>query len=296
MAPAGVRRVYCAGPMTGRESHNYPAFHAAAASIRALGYEVCNPAELNPEAEHMPPERCQPWAYYLRRDLSAMLNCDAVAVLPGWQKSRGARLEVHVARQLGMPVLDADTLEPWGQDPREWRGMLVGVAGFARTGKDTLVQQIGWPRAAFADELKADLHTAVTGLGLDVNDPAHKEMARPLMVEYGRLGRKANPDVWISRLFLPPVRAAIADLRYVNEARWVIRQGGLVVRLHREGYGPANEEEAESFAELDEYLGQEGSGCRAVAHVYNRGTAEDLGKSAEEAIASFFWRELKVAV
>ncbi|WP_416221710.1 DUF4406 domain-containing protein [Pseudomonas sp. B33.4] len=37
-----------------------------------------------------------------------------VAVLPGWDASRGARLEVHIARELCMPVLNAHGLVSMG--------------------------------------------------------------------------------------------------------------------------------------------------------------------------------------
>ncbi|MCY1527250.1 hypothetical protein D9M68_623110 [compost metagenome] len=40
-----MKRIYLAGPMTGLPEFNYPAFHAEAARLRALGYQVENPAE-----------------------------------------------------------------------------------------------------------------------------------------------------------------------------------------------------------------------------------------------------------
>ena len=43
-------RVYISGPMSGLPELNFPAFHAAAASLRAKGLDVVNPAEIN--AEH----------------------------------------------------------------------------------------------------------------------------------------------------------------------------------------------------------------------------------------------------
>lgn len=46
----------------------------------------------------------------MKFDLPAVLDSDAVAVLPGWERSTGARLEVHVARVCGIPVVWADTL------------------------------------------------------------------------------------------------------------------------------------------------------------------------------------------
>lgn len=97
--------IYLAGPMSGYPDHNVPAFHAAAARIRDFGYRVVSPAETEGENQE---ERT--WEQWMRRDIKLLVDCDAVAVLPGWEHSRGATLEVHVARALGMPLMCADTL------------------------------------------------------------------------------------------------------------------------------------------------------------------------------------------
>ena len=48
-------------------------------------------------------------ADYLRADLRALIrSADGVATLPGWQESRGASLEVHVAKALSIPVKPLD--------------------------------------------------------------------------------------------------------------------------------------------------------------------------------------------
>ena len=39
-------KMYLSGPMTGMAENNFPAFHDAAAKLRAGGHEVVNPAEL----------------------------------------------------------------------------------------------------------------------------------------------------------------------------------------------------------------------------------------------------------
>ncbi len=99
-----MTRYYLSGPMTGLPALNFPAFHAAADALRLAGLEVVNPAELNPDPG-------TGWADCLRTDLRALLDCQAIAMLPGWEGSRGARLEHHVAEQLGMSVhLVADLL------------------------------------------------------------------------------------------------------------------------------------------------------------------------------------------
>ena len=96
-APTRAGWVYLAGPMTGIAEYNFPAFNAAAAALRAEGLSVVNPAD------HGVQEGVE-WADYLRYDLTNIAHCESIALLPGWSHSKGARLEVHVARALGMPV------------------------------------------------------------------------------------------------------------------------------------------------------------------------------------------------
>lgn len=90
-------RVYLSGPMAGLPEHNFPAFHAHAALLRGQGYEVVNPAELDNAGKT--------WEGCLRTDLREMCTCDAIALMPGWEASKGANLELHVAHRLGMKVM-----------------------------------------------------------------------------------------------------------------------------------------------------------------------------------------------
>lgn len=92
-----MRRIYVSGPMTGLPDLNFPAFHAEAARLRALGYEVVNPAELNPAGAS--------WADCMRTDIAALMTCDALVLLPGWADSNGAMVELQLAHRLGMRVL-----------------------------------------------------------------------------------------------------------------------------------------------------------------------------------------------
>ena len=90
-----VKRIYIAGPMSGLPEFNYPAFHAAAAVLRAQGHHVENPAEnLRPA--------CGTWQGYMRMSLRQIAACDCLYMLPGWQDSRGARVEARVAELRGM--------------------------------------------------------------------------------------------------------------------------------------------------------------------------------------------------
>lgn len=99
-----IAKIYLSGPMSNLPDLNKPAFHAEAARLRALGYEVENPADVE-LAEGAT------WSDYMRTDLPLMLKCDTVVLLPGWNLSRGARLEEHIARSLGMHVVPSVALK-----------------------------------------------------------------------------------------------------------------------------------------------------------------------------------------
>ena len=98
-----VERVYVCGPMTGLPEYNYPAFHSAAHELRARGFDVNNPAE------NEPPE-CGTWEGYLRIALAQVVSCDGLVLLPGWESSRGARLEHFVAIELQLKIYKIEEL------------------------------------------------------------------------------------------------------------------------------------------------------------------------------------------
>ena len=91
--------LYVAGPMSGYPRFNYPAFFDAEHLLRTSGYDVLNPAR-NPK-QHS-------WDGYMRAAIRQVLDADGLAVLPDWQMSAGAALEVHIAHTLRVPVHSVD--------------------------------------------------------------------------------------------------------------------------------------------------------------------------------------------
>ncbi len=95
---AAPRKLYLAGPMVNVPEHNFPLFNHVAAVLRNAGHEVFNPAENDDGGVR------RPRSFYMQLDIPALLATEAVVVLPGWQASRGASLEVWLALDLGRPI------------------------------------------------------------------------------------------------------------------------------------------------------------------------------------------------
>lgn len=117
-------KFYLAGPMSGIPQFNFPAFDTAATRLRDLGHEIVSPAELDDDetrAEALdsldgrPTQRDkvngQTWGDFLARDVKIVADqVQGVVFLPGWEKSRGARLEAFVGVLCGHKFAEYD---PW---------------------------------------------------------------------------------------------------------------------------------------------------------------------------------------
>jgi hypothetical protein len=102
--------VYLCGPISlggtctpEQEAEFTAAFMRHAIRLRQHGVGVVSPVEFEP---------CESWESYMRLGLTAVCHVDQVAVLPRWLESRGAVLEVYVARQLGIPVMEVERVAP----------------------------------------------------------------------------------------------------------------------------------------------------------------------------------------
>lgn len=96
--------IYLSGPMSGISDFNFPEFDRVAAELRAKGYEVISPAEIDQPVKQ--------WTACMRNDIPELLKADTIALLKEWDSSAGARIEVAIAWSLGMNIVDAYTLEP----------------------------------------------------------------------------------------------------------------------------------------------------------------------------------------
>lgn len=112
--------------MTSIPEYNFPAFDNAAAQWRDAGWEVVSPADLTREywrkrfGAEFDPANTDPaisaggdiYREFLREDIREITRCDAIALLPGWRKSKGVAVELFVANALRLQVFDAQTFDP----------------------------------------------------------------------------------------------------------------------------------------------------------------------------------------
>jgi hypothetical protein len=126
-------KIYLSGPMSGIPYFNKPAFDTAAKSLRALGHTVFNPPEWdirhfgaemldNPrgDASEAAAQHGFDIRIALRADLIWIIeHAQCIAMLPGWQNSKGALAEFHTAQALGLPYICIDqTGQPCSDLPR----------------------------------------------------------------------------------------------------------------------------------------------------------------------------------
>ena len=167
------------------------------------------------------------------------------------------------------------------------QGQLVGIAGPARCGKDTVADILiktltGYKKASFADPIKEMI---LSGLGLRTNQvygddkdtlderygctPRH--MMQTLGTEWGRM--TINNDIWVKAMEtrLRP-GMIIPDVRFENEAVFVRKHGVLIHIVGRGGIEGDHVSESGIKAESDDIA------------ILNNGSIEQLERSIKDFI------------
>lgn len=89
--------------MSGIERYNFDEFNRLSAVLRDQGYTVINPAETAGGVSDLGR------SWYFRYDFGVIIGlCDLVLAMPGWDQSEGAKAEVAVANEIGIPVAQID--------------------------------------------------------------------------------------------------------------------------------------------------------------------------------------------
>lgn len=153
------------------------------------------------------------------------------------------------------------------------RPLLVGITGYARSGKDTiggaLIREFGFEQRAFAWPLRDALLALNPFVDEDwrLKDELERHfwdweqakeglLGNEIRSLLQRMGTEAGRDVhgtnvWVNALFKEPITqdTVITDVRFLSEAEAIKERGGLIIRVRRDGVGPANSHASET--ELD---------------------------------------------
>lgn len=102
------RTIYLSGPMTGLPDFNYPKFNEVAASLRAMGHIVYNPAEFPHHGEFPIREAFAEYTAFICN------RADTIVLLEGWEKSLGVSAELALAKNCKLEVIHINEfhLEP----------------------------------------------------------------------------------------------------------------------------------------------------------------------------------------
>lgn len=181
--------------------------------------------------------------------------------------------------------------------------LLIGIAGKARAGKDTLAtllyEQYGFLRTAFATPLKiaaaeafsipiAQFHSQE---GKEAHNSYWGTTNRTLLQTFGEaMCQEYGKDFWVKRWYLDYQSFAetdhvvVSDVRKDSEAEFIRRLGGTIVHLQRDGAGLQGTE--------GQHVSERGVEQRkGDAVLRNNGTLADLAELSHKLVAYAMQRE-----
>lgn len=95
-----MKKIYISGQITGNPNA-FALFESAESFLKSKGFDVVNPMKLKHK------ENAE-WIDFMREDIKAMMDCDAIYMLSNHEKSRGAMVERGVFLALGLPIFYED--------------------------------------------------------------------------------------------------------------------------------------------------------------------------------------------
>lgn len=170
---------------------------------------------------------------------------------------------------------------------REWEPKIIGLAGRARVGKDTVAAllKMAYPckSVAFADPIRGALGAMDLGLThehfhgalkeeiIDWLGVSYRHMAQTLGTDWGR--EMVNDNIWvlvakrkIDQIHANGFHAIVTDVRFDNEAEFLRKHGGVIWHIKRanvQSVAAHKSEAGVTFVDGD-------------AVIFNNGTKEDL--------------------
>lgn len=175
--------------------------------------------------------------------------------------------------------------------------MIIGLSGYAQTGKDTVAQHLisnyNYRRVAFADPIRNALYklnplvevgefkavhlaSVIDGMGWEETKRISPETRRLLQILGTEVGREMfGQDFWVNQAMKNLGKfdkAVITDVRYPNEYKAIKAREGIIIRIIKPGTGAVNMHASETA--LDNFSFD--------ATIVNDGTIYDLNKKIDK--------------
>lgn len=191
--------------------------------------------------------------------------------------------------------------------------MIVGISGFAGSGKDTaaevLIREYGFTRVAFADALREmayaidpyvrtdtfspglypfiRLSKLIDSVGWDDAKNNQQDVRRLLQ----RLGTEAGREILGENIWVKTALdnadandIVVTDVRFPNELQGIYERRGFALRIERPGVGPRNDHASETSL----------TDARFSRTIINDGTIEELHQKVVDFIEPILEREESV--
>lgn len=98
------KTIYISGKITGTEDYE-DRFGKAEMELRSRGFNVLNPVKAGKWLERYLAPKSPTWVEYMKQDIKAMMLADCIYMLKGYRESKGARLELFLAKVLKYEII-----------------------------------------------------------------------------------------------------------------------------------------------------------------------------------------------
>ena len=109
------KKIFISGPMTGIDNYNFPRFDLAEKQLAEAGIDCVNPANVcrKYKKETVLSNKAK-FQEMIDEQQRLESECDAIVLLDGWHESKGVRLELKTALELGMDIYLEEDLDICG--------------------------------------------------------------------------------------------------------------------------------------------------------------------------------------
>lgn len=98
------KTIYISGKITGTEDYE-ERFGKVEAELSSKGFNVLNPVRGGKWLEKFLSPKFPTWSEYMKQSIKSMMMADCIYMLKGYRESKGARLELFLAKILQYEII-----------------------------------------------------------------------------------------------------------------------------------------------------------------------------------------------